>query len=286
MCSILITSNLSFLITCGRILTTIDSEGKKKTFNDIWFPSYSFYQENPNMYPLCQGIEMNKKGFIKTGRGGFNIGLPIDKYMFDFFSWTTRTEIGLLTDLLAFFNKVHKETTIINNARVLDLLQITEFIIPKDAYYRNLLLLLIGIPIIFIILTLSSISSTFMYIYNLITTEFPYNFIYLTGISILSIIIINFFFPFIFMIPFEVLFLPITGIIYACLIPIAMIFLILGLSFLSSLFFNVKTLLKLMFVGYFAGGYKAISKNAQENKKTYLMMVGLILILTLISLLL
>ena len=31
-----------------------------------------------------------------------------------------------------------------------------------------------------------------------------------------------------------------------------------------------------MFVGYFAGGYKAISKNAQENKKTYLMMVGLI----------
>lgn len=284
--TILITSNLSFLITCGRILTTIDKEGKKKTFNDIWFPSYYFYQENPNMYPLCEGIKMNEKGFIKSGRGNFNVGLPIDKYIFDFFSWTTRTEIGLLTDLLAFFNKVHKETTIINNARVQDLLQITEFIIPKDPYYRNLLLLIIGIPIIFIILILSGISSSFMYIYNLITTEFPYNFLYLIGLSILGIIIVNFFFPFIFMIPFEVLFFPITGIIYACLVPIALIFLIIGLSLISSLYFNIKTLLKLMFVGYFAGGYKAISKNAQENKKTYMMMVGLILILTLISLVL
>ena len=38
-----------------------------------------------------------------------------------------------------------------------------------------------------------------------------------------------------------------------------------------------------MFAGYLAGGYKAISKNAQENKKMYMFIVGLTLLLSIIS---
>ena len=54
---------MSFLITCGRSLTAVGKDGKKRTFNDIWFPSYYFYQENKEVYPFCQGLKLNQNGF-------------------------------------------------------------------------------------------------------------------------------------------------------------------------------------------------------------------------------
>lgn len=297
---ILITSNLSFLITCGRVLTTIGKDGKKRTFNDIWFPSYYFYQENTESYPFCDGLKMDDKGYLKGRKAffsgkTFSTGLPIEKYKFDFLSWFTRMEMSaasgigktffnIVTDFFNYFNAVGAKTTIINNARVQDLLQIIEYIIPNNPYYRNLILFLIGVPLMFGIIFLSGVSSAFVYLYNLLTTNFPYNLIYLLGLSGLLLIICNFFFPFIFFIPLEVIFFPVTGIIYASLLPLAFVFLIILLSSANSLFYNIKTMLKLMFLGYFVGGYKAISKNAQENRNIYMFFVGLILLGTLISL--
>ena len=278
--TILITSNLSFLITCGRSLTAVGKDGKKRTFNDIWFPSYYFYQENKEVYPFCQGLKLNQNGFFN----GFKLSaLPLEKYNFDFLSWITRMELGLISDFVNYMIAVSKKSTVINNARVIDLLQIIEFVMPNNPFYRNLILLIMGIPLIFGIIILSGISSSFVYIYNLLTTDFPDNLIYLSFLSFMMLLIVNFFFPFIFLIPLEILFFPITSIVYSWLLPVSFIILLFIFSFYNSLLFNSLTLFKLMFVGYLAGGYKAISKNAQENKKMYMFFVGLTLILSIIS---
>jgi hypothetical protein len=296
---VLITSNLSFLITCGRVLTAVGKDGKKRTFNDLWFPSYYFYQENNITYPFCQGLKLDQNGYLKGGEKllngiSFSTGLPIEKYKFDFFTWFTRLQAGMaegiiktfmeiIIDFFNYFKAVSEKTTVINNARILDLLQIIEYIIPKNSYYRNLILFIIGLPLMLGIVLLSGFSSSFVYIYNLLTTSIPFNLLYLLFLSLILIIVVNFFFPFIFLIPFEVIFFPITGIVYASLLPIAFISVIILLTSYSSLIYNIITMLKLMFIGYFAGGYKAISKNAQENKNMYMFFVGLILIITLIS---
>jgi hypothetical protein len=278
--TVLITSNLSFLITCGRSLTVVGKDGKKRTFNDIWFPSYYFYQENKEVYPFCQGLKLNQNGFFN----GFKFsGLPWEKYNFDFLSWITRMELGLISDFVNYMIAVSKKSTVINNARVIDLLQIIEFVMPNNPFYRNLILLIIGIPLIYGIIILSGISSSFVYIYNLLTTDFPTNLIYLSFLSFMMLLIVNFFFPFIFLIPFEIFFFPITTIMYSWLLPVSFVILLFILAFYNSLLFNSLTLFKLMFAGYLAGGYKAISKNAQENKKMYMFFVGLTLILSIIS---
>jgi len=279
--TLLITSNLSFLITCGRSLTTIGKDGKRRTFNDLWFPSYYFYQENKENYPFCQGLKLNQNGFFN----GFKVssGLPLEKYNFDFLSWITRMEMGVISDFVNYMMAVSNKTNIINNARIIDLLQIIEFIMPNNPYYRNLILLVIGIPLIIGIIILSGFSSTFVYIYNLLTTQFPTNLIYLIFLSFMMILVVNFFFPFIFLIPFEILLLPLTTIVYSWLLPLSFILLVFILAFYNSLIFNTLTLVKLMFAGYLAGGYKAISKNAQENKKMYMFFVGLTLLLSIIS---
>jgi hypothetical protein len=278
--TVLITSNLSFLITCGGSLTAIGKDGKKRTFNDIWFPSYYFYQENKEAYPFCQGLKLNQNGFFNGFK--FSSGLPWEKYSFDFLSWITRLEMGVISDFVNYLMAVSKKTNIINNARIIDLLQIIEFIMPNDPFYRNLILLIIGIPLIFGIIILSGFSSTFVYIYNLLTTDFPTNLIYLSFLSFMMLLIVNFFFPFIFLIPFEIFFFPITTIVYTWLLPVSFVILLFIFAFYNSLVFNVVTLFKLMFVGYLAGGYKAISKNAQENKKMYMFFVGLTLLLSII----
>jgi len=193
--TVLITSNLSFLITCGRVLTTIGKDGKKRTFNDLWFPSYYFYQENNQTYPFCQGLKLDQNGYLK-GREkilngfSFSTGLPIEKYKFDFLTWFTRlqaemtegiikTIMEIIIDFFNYFKAVSEKTTVINNARILDLLQIIEYIMPNNAYYRNLILFIIGIPLILGIVLLSGFSSSFVYIYNLLTTSLPYNLLYL-----------------------------------------------------------------------------------------------------------
>lgn len=278
---VLITSNLSFLITCGRSLTAVGTDGKKRTFNDIWFPSYYFYQENKEAYPFCQGLKLNQNGFFNGFK--FFSGLPWEKYNFDFLSWITRMELGLISDFANYMVAVSKKTSVINNARIIDLLQIIEFIMPNNPFYRNLILFIIGIPLIYGIIILSGLSSTFVYIYNLLTTDFPFNLIYLSFLSYMMLLIGNFFFPFIFLIPFEILFLPITTIVYILLIPVSFVILLFIFAFYNSLLYNIVTLFKLMFVGYLAGGYKAISKNAQENKKMYMFLVGLTLLLSIIS---
>jgi len=279
--TVLITSNLSFLITCGRSLTVVGKDGKKRTFNDLWFPSYYFYQENEEVYPFCQGLKLNQNGFFN----GFKLssGLPLEKYNFDFLSWITRLEMGVISDFISYLMAVYKKTNVISNARIIDLLQIIEFIMPKNAFYRNLILLIIGLPLIFGIIILSGLSSTFIYIYNLLTTEFPTNLIYLSFLSFIMLLIFNFFFPFLFLIPFEIVFFPITTIVYSWLLPVSLIILIFILASYNSLLFNTIVLVKLMFAGYLAGGYKAISKNAQENKNLYMFLVGLTLIVSIIS---
>ena len=296
--TVLITSNLSFLITCGRVLTTIGKDGKKRTFNDLWFPSYYFYQENNQTYPFCQGLKLDQNGYLKGSEKilngiSFSSGLPIEKYKFDFLTWFTRLQAGMtegiiktfmeiIIDFFNYFKAVSEKTNVINNARILDLLQIIEYIMPNNPYYRNLILFIIGIPLILGIVLLSVFSSSFVYIYNLLTTSLPFNLLYLVFLSLILLIVVNFFFPFIFLIPFEVIFFPITSIVYTSLLPIAFIALIIILTSYNSLIYNIITMIKLMFVGYFAGGYKAISKNAQENKNMYMFFIGLILILTLI----
>lgn len=279
--TVLITSNLSFLITCGGSLTAVGKDGKKRTFNDIWFPSYYFYQENKEAYPFCQGLKLNQNGFFNGFK--FSSGLPWEKYNFDFLSWITRMELGLISDFVNYMMAVSKKTNIINNARIIDLLQIIEFVMPNNPFYRNLILLIIGLPLIFGIIILSGLSSTFVYIYNLLTTDFPTNLIYLSFLSFMMLLIVNFFFPFIFLIPFEIFFFPITTIVYTWLLPVSFVILLFIFAFYNSLLFNAVTLFKLMFAGYLAGGYKAISKNAQENKKMYMFFVGLTLLLSIIS---
>lgn len=279
--TVLITSNLSFLITCGGSLTSVGKDGKKRTFNDIWFPSYYFYQENKEAYPFCQGLKLNQNGFFNGFK--FSSGLPWEKYNFDFLSWITRMELGLISDFVNYMMAVSKKTNIINNARIIDLLQIIEFVMPNNPFYRNLILLIIGLPLIFGIIILSGLSSTFVYIYNLLTTDFPTNLIYLSFLSFMMLLIVNFFFPFIFLIPFEIFFFPITTIVYTWLLPVSFVILLFIFAFYNSLLFNAVTLFKLMFAGYLAGGYKAISKNAQENKKMYMFIVGLTLLLSIIS---
>lgn len=279
---IIITSNLSFLITCGRSLVAMGKDGKKRTFNDLWFPSYYFYQENDKEYPFCQGLKINQNGFL-GGSKHFS-GLPWDKYSFDFLSWFQRAELGIISDFFNYLSAVSKKTNIINNARIVDLLQIIEYIMPNNAFYRNLILFFTGIPLIFGIILLSGIARIFIYIYNLLTTDYPYNLLYLSFFTIVKLIIINSFFPFIFFIPLEIIFFPITYFIYAIAFPIALIFLMITVASLNSMIFNLFALIKLMFVGYLAGGYKAISKNAQENKYIYMFMVGISLVISILIL--
>lgn len=298
--TVLITSNLSFLITCGRVLTTIGKDGKKRNFNDLWFPSYYFYEENNKTYPFCQGLKLDQTGYLK-GREkilngfSFSSGLPIEKYKFDFLTWFIRlyadmsegiikTFMEIIIDFFNYFKAVSEKTVVINNARILDLLQIIEYIMPNEPFYRNLILFVIGIPLIIGIILLSGFSSSFVYIYNLLTTRLPFNLLYLGFLSLILLIVINFFFPFIFLIPLQVIFFPISSFVYSCLLPIAFIAIIILLTSYNSLIYNIIVIIKLMFVGYFAGGYKAISKNAQENKNMYIIFVIIILILTLISL--
>ena len=82
-----------------------------------------------------------------------------------------KTIMDIIIDFFNYFKAVSEKTTVINNARILDLLQIIEYIMPNNAYYRNLILFIIGIPLILGIVLLSGFSSSFVYIYNLLTTS-------------------------------------------------------------------------------------------------------------------
>ena len=57
---------------------------RKRTFNDLWFPSYYFYQENKEVYPFCQGLKLDQNGYLKGREKIFNgfsfsTGLPMGK---------------------------------------------------------------------------------------------------------------------------------------------------------------------------------------------------------------
>lgn len=287
----LITSNFIFLVTCGRSIVNIGKDGKKRSFNDIWFPSYYFFEESDRNYPFCQDMKLGNNGMFKNRENflrwfDFEISLPFSKYRFDFFTWWTAISKSWFYQLLQhyyrFFLAVINKTNVINNARILDLLQIIEYLMPLNPYFRNLLLFVIGIPLIFLILLLSSFSGTFVFLFNLHTTDTPYNWYYLIFMATAMLVILNLSFPMIFMVPFELLLFPITFIIYFGLIIFAIISMSTTMALAHSLLFNAHALLKLMFVGYFAGGYRAISRNAQENKHIYMFLVGLTLLITII----
>ena len=278
---VLITSNLSFLITCGRTITAVGTDGKKRSFNDLWFPSYYFYQESEEINPLCQGLKLNPNGFFKGFK--FSSGLPLQKYLFDFVTFSTSENFGIIGRFVNYMLAVSKKTGVLINARIIDLLQIIGFFMPNDPFYRNLILFFIGIPLIFVIISLSTIATSIVYISNLLITDFPINILYLLFLSFVLLIMCNLLFPFIFLTPFELFFFPLTSIVYALLTPFSFVALLIIFSFFNSFLFNIITLIKLMFAGYLAGGYKAISKNAQENKKMYMFITGLTVLLSIIS---